>query len=171
MPDGRAALGLRTSNNKTMAIQICAGLAVFVCDNLAFRGDMIALRRKHTSGLRLQGELSQAVMRFQEHIGILTSEIQGLKRRELSDESAKAFIHDAFVRHVMPVRLLPEVSQAYFEPQVSEFEPRTAWSLHNAFTGVAKTMPISTRLPAIQELGRLFGMSAENDATPILEAA
>src|SRR5689334_4123229 len=48
--DGTAALGLRTSNDKTMSIQICAGLTVFVCDNLAFRGDLIALRRKHTSG-------------------------------------------------------------------------------------------------------------------------
>ena len=77
--EGRAALGLRTSNNKTMAIQICAGLSVFVCDNLAFRGDMIALRRKHTSGLHLREELSGAVLRFQQHFGVLTSEIDGLK--------------------------------------------------------------------------------------------
>jgi len=41
--DGVAALGLRTANNKTMSLQICAGLSVFVCDNMAFRGDMIAL--------------------------------------------------------------------------------------------------------------------------------
>ena len=46
--DGTAALGLRTSNNKTMSIQLCAGLSVFVCDNLVFRGDLIALNRKHT---------------------------------------------------------------------------------------------------------------------------
>jgi hypothetical protein len=31
--DGVAALGLRTANNKTMSIQICAGLSVLVCDN------------------------------------------------------------------------------------------------------------------------------------------
>jgi hypothetical protein len=30
--DGQAALGLRTSNDKSMSIQICAGLSVFVCD-------------------------------------------------------------------------------------------------------------------------------------------
>ena len=35
-PDGMAALGLRTSNNRTMSIQICAGLSVFVCDNMVF---------------------------------------------------------------------------------------------------------------------------------------
>ena len=68
--DGRAALGLRTANNKTMSIQLCAGLSVFVCDNLAFRGDMIALRRKHTSGLNLRVELAGAVLRFQGHFGL-----------------------------------------------------------------------------------------------------
>ena len=33
--DGIAALGLRTANNKTMSLQICAGLSVFVCDTCA----------------------------------------------------------------------------------------------------------------------------------------
>ena len=86
----------------------------------------------------------------------------------LTDGAAKAFIHDAFVAGVMPVRFLPEVSQAYFQPDRPEFEPRTAWSLHNAFTGVAKAMPMPTRLPAIQELGRLFGMSADSPSPKLL---
>ena len=60
--DGIAALGLRTGNNKSMSLQICAGLSVFVCDNLAFRGDLIALKRKHTSGLNLREELTLAVI-------------------------------------------------------------------------------------------------------------
>ena len=92
--DGIAALGLRTANNKTMSIQICAGLSVFVCDNLVFRGDLIALNRKHTSGLELRTELSTAVLRFQEHFGRLTGEIDALKRQELTDTQAKAIIHD-----------------------------------------------------------------------------
>src|ERR1700741_3004219 len=82
-PDGSAALGLRTANNKTMAIQICAGLQVLVCDNLAFRGDMIALRRKHTSGLHLRQELAGAVLRFQDHFGRLAGEVIALKKRRL----------------------------------------------------------------------------------------
>jgi len=162
--DGRAALGLRTANNKTMSIQICAGLSVFVCDNSAFRGDMIALKRKHTSGLNLRIELAGAVLRFQDHFGRLAGEVERLKERTLPDIQAKALIHDAFTQGLMPLRLLPEVSRSYFEPDVQEFAPRTAWSLHNAFTGAAKVMPMTTRLPAIQTLGKFFGMSAEGDA-------
>ena len=160
--DGTAAMGFRTSNNKTMSIQICAGLSVFVCDNLVFRGDLIALNRKHTSGLNLRTELSGAVLRFQDHFGRLTGEIEHLKERELADTEAKALIHDVFANGVMPLRFLPVVSAMYLHPQMAEWQPRTAWSLHNAFTAAAKDMPISTRLPATQELGRLFGMSGES---------
>ena len=91
--DGRAALGLRTANNKTMSIQLCAGLSVFVCDNLALRGDMIALRRKHTSSLNLRTELAGAVLRFQEHFGRLAAEVELLKKQRLVDVEAKA--HDS----------------------------------------------------------------------------
>jgi uncharacterized protein DUF932 len=157
--DGTAALGLRTSNNRTMSIQICAGLSVFVCDNMVFRGDLIALNRKHTAGLHLRTELNHAILRFQDHFGKLTSEISNLKERTVADLEAKAIIHDVFVQGILPIRLLPDASNLYFEPFVDEFRPRNAWSLHNAFTAVAKEMPITTRMPAIQELGKYFGMT------------
>jgi hypothetical protein len=66
---------------------------------------------------------------------------------------------------------MPEVSRSYFAPTLPEFEPRNAWSLHNAFTGIAKEMPLTTRLPATQELGKLFGMSAGDTPTTRLLAA
>src|SRR5260370_132329 len=80
-----------------------------------------------------------------------------LKAATLPDIEAKALIHDAFASGLMPLRFLPNVSRAYFEPEMTEFAARNAWSLHNAFTGVAKAMPITTRLSAIQSLGKFFG--------------
>src|SRR3989442_2776261 len=44
-----AAMGIRTANDRSMALEIAVGVKVFVCDNLAFSGDLIALRRKHTA--------------------------------------------------------------------------------------------------------------------------
>jgi uncharacterized protein DUF932 len=159
--DGIAALGLRTGNNKTMSLQICAGLSVFVCDNMCFRGDLIALKRKHTSGLNLREELTLAVLRFKDHFAHLTQEVTTLKSQTLADIDAKALIHDVFADGLMPLRFLPDVSRSYFEPTVKEFEARNAWSLHNALTGVAKEMPLTTRLPAIQAVGKIFGMTGE----------
>ena len=166
-PDGTAALGIRTANNRTMSIQLCAGLSVFVCDNMVFRGDLIALNRKHTAGLHLRTEINHAVLRFQDHFRKLTGEIESLKSKEISDLDAKATIHDVFVQGILPIRLLPEASNSYFEPFVDEFRPRTAWSLHNAFTAAAKEMPITTRMPAIQELGRYFGMTTSPEVSPV----
>jgi len=65
-------------------------------------------------------------------------------------------MHDVFTQGILPIRLLPDASNLYFEPFVDEFKPRTAWSLHNAFTSVAKEMPHHERMPAIQELGKIF---------------
>ena len=121
-PDGQAALGIRTSNDKSMSIQICAGLSVFVCDNLVFRGDLIALNRKHTAGLDLPMELQTAVRRFQEHFGCLTGEIEELKQRRLADPDAKVLIHDVFVRGIFPLRFLPDVSNTYFQPTVAAWK-------------------------------------------------
>lgn len=169
--DGQAAMGIRTSNDKSMSIQICAGLSVFVCDNLVFRGDLIALNRKHTAGLDLGTELKAAVRRFQDHFGCLTGEIDQLKTHVLADGEAKALIHDVFAQGIFPLRFLPEISSTYFQPTVEEWKDRTCWSLHNAFTLAAKQMPITTRLPAIQELGRLFGMSSEPHRAKVIEAS
>jgi hypothetical protein len=51
--DYAMALGIRGSNDRSMAIQATAGARVLVCDNLAFSGDSgtIVLRKKHTPRL------------------------------------------------------------------------------------------------------------------------
>jgi len=59
-----AALGLRTSNDKSFAIQIAIGARVVVCDNLMLSGELLALKRKHTAGLELVEELTASVRRY-----------------------------------------------------------------------------------------------------------
>ena len=41
-PDGRPALGLRTANNKTMSIQLCAGLSVYKFGNFRRQQEILA---------------------------------------------------------------------------------------------------------------------------------
>src|SRR5207245_7316426 len=62
-----AAMGIRTANDRSMALEIAVGVRVLVCDNLAFSGDLIALRRKHTVKFDLNADLSRAVDRYQAH--------------------------------------------------------------------------------------------------------
>jgi len=152
----RDALGLRASNDKTLAIQIAVGLRVFVCDNLALSGDLIALRRKHTSRLALYHEVGQALTRFATHFQLFTQEVTTRHHVSLSDERAKALIHDVFRQQLLPLRLFPIVSREYFTPRLPDFMPRTAWSLSNAFTHAAKALPAGPQFRALLGLGRLL---------------
>jgi hypothetical protein len=159
-----ASLGLRTANNKTMALQMIAGLRVFVCDNMAFSGDTIMLKRRHTSGLNLMGELAVAMTRYEQHYATLKGEVDMLKTYELTETAAKVILHDVFAQQIMPVRFFPEVSETYFdkyvnaeEPRYAAFRDRSAWSLLNSFTDVAQAMPLTTRIKATQLVGKLFG--------------
>ncbi|SRR5581483_2327503 len=163
--EGRAALGFRHANDCTMSIQIVAGLRVFVCDNLALRGDFIALRRKHTIGLSLRRELGIAVEKLANHYQALTGEIELLRQWEIGVNDAKALIHDVFVKGYMPIRFLPQVSREFFEGYAQR-SGWNAWALHNAFTEVAKQMPLTTRLRATQEIGRFFGLSSNRPQLP-----
>src|SRR5271157_5302748 len=159
-----ASFGLRTANNKTMALQMIAGLRVFVCDNMAFSGDTIMLKRRHTSGLNLMDELFIAMDRYEQHYKTLKGEVDVLKTYELTENAAKVILHDVFAQQIMPVRLFPEVSETYFSkyvisevPRYAAFRDRTAWSLLNSFTDVAQAMPLTTRIKATQLVGKLFG--------------
>src|SRR5688572_22762304 len=71
------------------------------------------------------------------------------KHVHLTDATAKARMHDAFVQQLMPLRLLPVVAREYFTPSHQDFVPHTAWSLSNAFTHVAKTLPAGSRFRAL----------------------
>jgi len=159
-----ASLGFRTANNKTMSLKMVAGLRVFVCDNMALSGDTIILSRKHTSGLNLLPELFRGMDQYERQYNKLRDNVMRLQGYDMNDQLAKVLMHDVFAQQVMPVRLFPEVSDVYFnrfqtseEPKYAAFQARTAWSLLNAFTEVAKEMPLTTRIKAAQTVGETFG--------------
>ena len=133
---------------------------------MAFNGDMVALKRKHTSGLDLRVELHAAIQLYLKHYGNLKREVDVLAARAITDTEAKAAIFDVvFGRKALPLRLGDQVGQEYFNPRHAEFEPRTMWSLHNAFTEVVKQITgrdgqpsLSLQMEANQAIGRYFGL-------------
>jgi hypothetical protein len=159
--DFAAAIGLRHANDMSLSMQFVCGLNVFVCDNMALRGDSIFLRKRHTINLDLRTEIDAGIEVFSAQYGVFSSQINALKTKQLTDGAAAlqmlSFIYD---KQVMPAKYLPEVRREYFEPRHDEFKPRTEWSLHNAFTEVAKQMPMTPRMDAIQQLGVEFGLVA-----------
>lgn len=161
--DFAAAIGLRTANDKSFSLQIAVGFRVFVCDNLVFAGDLIALRRRHTAGLVLEREIAQAIDRYQDGVLRLEQGITHLKEVEISDTDAKAKIFDVFDKAILPVRFFPTVSEAYFRPpaEASDLQPRSLWGLHNAFTRQIRQMAPGPAFEATAELGQVFGLGAD----------
>jgi hypothetical protein len=166
IPGSAAALGLRTGNDRYMKLQMIAGARIFVCDNLAFTGDFVALKRMHTSGLDLDIELVEAVELYLKHYGTLVGNVKQLTEKTISDTEAKAIIFDLVYRFkAIPMRLAGDVAKEYFAPRHAEFEPRTMWSLHNATTEVIKQITgkrgnsaLPLQLEASQAVGKVFGL-------------
>ncbi len=131
-PEFCAAMGIRTANDRSMALEIAVGVKVTVCDNLCFSGDLIALRRKHTSRFNLNADISIAIDRYQEHLLQLRGQIAEMQECSLGDKEAKLFIFEAFAQEILPIRFFPWVTSAYFKPHpelMPDVQPRTYWSL------------------------------------------
>ena len=164
-PGFTGALGLRTSNDKSLAIQLAVGSRVFVCDNLALSGDMIALKRKHTSGLDIWTSLKDAIARFIEKFGTLATKFDALKNQVLYDREAKCKIYDTFASGALATRYFDGVHEAYFgipNPDNLPFEPQykgTAWALHNAFTFALRDASLPVQQRATLALGSAFDLN------------
>jgi hypothetical protein len=59
-------------------------------------------------------------------------------------------------RNVIPASNLPKVIEAWETPTHADFEPRTAWSLFNAFTEVAKSSSPQLQMRNTLKLSELF---------------
>lgn len=133
------SVGIRNSIDKSFPIGFCCGERVFVCDNLAFGASTI-IAKKHTrfGSQRFSERLSDVILGLSEYQIQAKQRIYRLQCHELSADQANSLILQAFEHGVVSYRTLPKVIQEYRTPRHQEFEPRTAWSLLNAFTEILK---------------------------------
>jgi len=137
--DYALAIGLRNSYDRSLSVGLVAGTRVFCCDNLAFSGE-VAMRRKHTTNVFR--DLPDLIYRMLSQVTVLKArtdeEIAGMKALPLAPERAHHIMVEAIQAGVTPASRLPKVIEAWESPTHKEFQPRTAWSLFNAFTEVQK---------------------------------
>jgi hypothetical protein len=102
--------------------------------------------------------LAIGVDRVQRQFEPMAATIDAWQNHNLPDVEAKNIIYDAFVLDGVdaPKHLMRPVHQAYFEPPHAEFEPRTAWSLQNAFTHAFKALDPIPQFRATASLGEFF---------------
>ena len=163
-PDGvvTLAIGLRSSYDQSFPLGFCAGARVFVCDNLAFRSELM-VKRKHTlnGAARFSSDIAQAVMSLASFKEAETLRIQELQQAELSDTQAESFMLRACVqRGIISQRQLPLVFREWHEPGHEAFQARTAWSLLNSFTTVLRNLQQKNPADLAHRTMRLHAMLA-----------
>lgn len=134
-PGVTIAVGVRNSTDKSFPLGFIAGSRVFVCSNLAFRSEL-TVKRKHTrhGHMRFGDAICAAVktlVAFQQHEADRAFKLQ---RLTLTSDTAEAILLRSFEQGIVSHRVLPKVISEWRKPSFADFEPRTAWSLLNAFT-------------------------------------
>ena len=143
-------VGVRNSHDKSLPAGLVAGSQVFVCDNLAFNGQ-VSLHRKHTK--LILGELDRLVADAIHGVESLWAQeerrIAAYKTAVLRRPQAHDLIIRALEAGVCAGSHVPHIVNEWHRPTHEEFAPRTVWSLHNAFTEVLKgnlgALPTRTR--------------------------
>lgn len=133
-------IGMRNAHDQTYCAALAMGNRVFVCDNLSFSGEVL-IGRRHTR--HIERDIPMLIPRAFSALSVervnMETRIDAYKEAGISDKDAHDFIVRAIVdERIFPKTKLADVVQEWRKPAHEEFEPRTVWSLANAFTEVAK---------------------------------
>jgi hypothetical protein len=157
-------VGIRNSHDQSFPAALALGSGVFVCDNLAFSGE-VKLARKHTRYIErdLAGLVDKAVGLLGDHRHGQDLRIAAYKRHEVSDPQAHDALINALDARIIGATQLPKVLEEWRAPSHPDFRPRTAWSLFNCFTEVLKgnanlCLPRSQKLHGLMD--SLCGIAA-----------
>ena len=96
------------------------------------------MNRKHTrnGAERFAEAIALAVQSLSSFRQAESERIKLFQYTDISNDRADALMLRAYERNFVSHRLLPRVIQEWRKPSFEEFEPRTLWSLANAFTTV-----------------------------------
>ena len=88
----------------------------------------------------------------------MRQQVERWRTQQLSAEAAKLTIYRAFIEGDLevPRHLARRVHDLYFNPQHEEFQPRTRWSLSNAFTSAFKELEPIPQFKATARLGEFL---------------
>jgi len=110
----------------------------------------------HSKNFNLLQSLSYGVDQMQRNFEPMIKGVQLWQESQLTDAAARLIIYRAFIEAELevPRHLARPVHDLYFNPQFDAFQPRTLWSLSNAFTSVFKELE---PIPQFRATAKLAG--------------
>lgn len=159
--------GLRNAHDKVFNAGFLAGSGVFVCDNLAFSGE-VKIGRKHTR--YIERDLPRLVEVAVGKLGGLRvsqdERIKAYQETPITDAEAHDIVIQSLDVRVIGSRLIPTVVEEYRKPRHEAFKPRNVWSLFNAYTEVLKKCSVFDRPRSTQALHGLLDTRCKLLAPP-----
>ena len=156
-PDYGIMIGLRNAHDKTFSASLVLGSRVFVCDNLAFSGE-VRLARSHTKYIMrdIPTVIARAVGQLAENRVKQDRRISAYKQSELTDTQADHLMVQMIRERIMLPSKMGEVVKEWDSPRHPEFaqDGKTIWRLFNAATEVMKgnVMALPRRTTALHGL-------------------
>jgi hypothetical protein len=138
------------------AAQIVVHYSYDICHIVS--GAFTPVLAKHSKSFSLIDCISVGVDRMQRNFEPMRRQVEAWQKSELTDVTAKVVIYEAFVEGRLEAakHLARTVHDLYFEPKYEEFQPRTIWSLSNAFTSAFKELDPIPQFRATAKLGEFL---------------
>lgn len=152
----RFSIGIRNSNDKSMRLGMTIGYRVFVCDNMAFKGDFNPVLAKHTAAMNLIDVVSVGVDRMQRNFQPLRQQVDWWQNTEIQPDEARLAIYEAFLGEGLkvPNHLMRRVHELYFDDE--RFPANRIWRLSNAFTSALKLLDPVPQFAATAKVGEFL---------------
>jgi hypothetical protein len=132
-------VGVRNSHDKRFPAALAMGSQIFVCDNLAFNGQVVLARRHTTHIMRDLPQLATRAVGKLRDLAIHTATRSvGYKEHGLNNVEAHDLIIRALDSGAITTTMVPKVLEQWRAPSHPEFRDRNLWSLYNAFTETLK---------------------------------
>jgi hypothetical protein len=157
---------LRNSHIKWFAASLACGSGVFVCDNLAFSGE-VTVGRKHTSQILddLPTVIDTAVGQVIDLKGIMDKRYEAYKERLFAQWEAEHIILEMMRQGVINTGRVEKVVAEWDAPSHKSFQKTgdSAWRLFNAATESLKGLSMNELAPRTTKLHTLIDQVAEID--------
>jgi hypothetical protein len=150
------AIGFKNSNDKSCRLGMTVGMRVHVCSNLMLMGDYTPVFKKHSKSLDLIDTLSIGVDKMQRSFEPMKGRILTWKATKLSVKEGQLLIYRAYLENKFPLQAMKQTHQEFFRPSYEEFEGRSLFSLHNAFTSAFKQLNAMRMYHETARLGTYF---------------
>jgi hypothetical protein len=160
--DTGLVVGVRNSHDHRFAASLALGHGVFVCDNLAFSGE-VRVNRRHTRHIRrdFPGYVARAVGKLLLGRERQQQMIDAYKNARLGPQRAHDIVIQLLDNRVIGSTMIPKILEGFRRPTYDYGHRQSAWNLFNAVTEQYRQRSPAYTLQRTQGLHGTFNRALE----------